>query len=90
MILRCHQESEGHFEDVIDLIAAEANREAFAHAREDGQDAIATRRYMDIKIADRLNEPAIQPCVAPETKSVRLPYACRLRQRASQHRTLLA
>ena len=28
--------------------------------REDGQDAIATRRYMDIKIADRLNEPAIQ------------------------------
>ena len=60
MILRCHQESEGRFEGVIDLIAAEANRETFAHAREDGQDAIATRRYMNIKLADRLSEPAIQ------------------------------
>src|SRR5262245_5428102 len=42
MILRCHQERERHFEDVVNLAIVDAEREAFANARESGQDAIAT------------------------------------------------
>ena len=44
MVLWCHQECERHFEGVVNLAAVEAKREAFAHARKGGHDAIATRR----------------------------------------------
>src|SRR5262249_16490707 len=57
---RCHQERERHFEGVVNFAILDAKREAFAHAREGGQDAIATRRHMDVKIADRLNEAAVE------------------------------
>ena len=60
MILRCHQESKRQFEGVVNLAIVDAKREAFAHAREGGQDAIATWRYVNVKIADRLNEATVK------------------------------
>src|SRR5262249_38296404 len=60
IILRCHQENERHFKGVVNLVAAEAKRKALAHARDGGHDAVITGRYMDVKIADRLNKVAVK------------------------------
>src|SRR5262245_46288402 len=60
IIFRFHQEGEWHLEGVVNLVAVDAKRKTFAHTRKGGQDAIATRSYMDIKIADRLNEAAVE------------------------------
>ena len=49
-----HQESERHFESVVNLVAVQPKRKAGPHAGEYGRDAMAKRGHMNIKIADRI------------------------------------
>src|SRR5262249_34135067 len=60
VILRCHQEGQRNFEGGVDLARTDPKCEAFADAREGRHNAVATRRYVHVKIADRFHEAAVE------------------------------
>src|ERR1700688_5151985 len=56
-----HQESERHLEGGFHLAGVEPELEARLHARDHRHDAIAERGHVEIEIAERLDEAAVEP-----------------------------
>ena len=59
MVLRCDQECERHLEGISYLTAVDPKREALVYACHDRQNAKATRCYMHIEVANRLNKTLV-------------------------------
>jgi hypothetical protein len=53
-----HQESERHFEGVVNLVAVQLKCKARSHARDHGHDAMAPGGYVNVEIAERLDKAA--------------------------------
>src|ERR1700730_7252790 len=65
VVLRIHQERERHLEGIVDFRLVDAQRKAgpdFCHRR---QDAEPEARAVEVEIADRIDEAAIEPDLFP-------------------------
>ena len=82
-----HQKSERHLEGVVDFGGVERERKARLDARDRRHDAIAERGHIEIEIAERLDDAAVEADLLVAPRATPLPAGCRRSCRSCRRET---